>query len=140
MADITFRSSPSDLLTALRRVQVARERLLGRLWRDTEALVASRQVLSEFFRDAWRAPAHFRQRAERALRDLEAERARLVTTVQQQAGSLLEALVRSLHLASRGEVGELQQRIGVLEQRLERLGTLQNVAAREWAPRSAEAS
>src|SRR5712692_1288658 len=122
MADTTSRSSPSDLLTALRRVQVARERLLGRLGRDTDALVASPPVLAAFLRDAWRAPAHFRQRAERALRDLAAQRARLVTTVQQQVGSLLEMLVRPLHLASRGAVGELQQRLGVLEQRLASLG------------------
>jgi hypothetical protein len=100
------------------------------LARDTEALVASWPVLSEFLRDAWRAPAHFR-RAEYTRRVLAAQRARLMTTVQQQASSLIETVTRPLNRASREAVGELQHRIGVLEQRLDRLGMVQNVAARE---------
>ena len=66
MADRSSRSSRSDLLAAVRRLRMERERLLGRFGRDTEALVArgGRRVVSELLSTTRRVQADVRDRAE----------------------------------------------------------------------------
>src|SRR5881397_2958833 len=133
MADSPSRLSLPDVRAAVKRVRTEGERLLSHLRRDTEALVARsrRQAVSDLLGTTRRLQADFRQRTERALRDLDGRRVQIVATVEKQLGSLAETLTGRLKVASREEVGDLQKRLAGLEQRVGAFATVRSTPTRD---------
>ena len=106
MSDSSPRLSVKEVWASVGRLQSAGERWVSGLWGDGAGLLP-RQPL---------------ERAERALRDLEAQRRQILATLEGQASRLLATVAKRLNAASRDELVTLTRRITTLEQRLDDLG------------------
>ena len=79
----------------------------------------------------WRVQADIRQRAERALRDLDGRRAQLLATLEKQAGGLVETLIKRLNVASQEEIADIEKRLAGVERRVGAIATIPNVPTRD---------
>lgn len=133
MADRKSRMSLPDVQAAAKRIRTEAERLLGRIQRDTQALVtrSRREAVSALVEDVRKFQADVRQRTEQALRDLDAGRARIAATLEQQINGLVETVARRMNVASREETVHLRKRVTELERRIDKLGTAPIAPSRE---------
>ncbi len=93
-----------------------------RLRERVSAWVARRRSqVGELVADAAKVPGTLRERAERALRDLDVRRAQVLASLETQAAALAETVAKRLRLLSRDEIVNLQGRMGELTQRLDAL-------------------
>jgi polyhydroxyalkanoate synthesis regulator phasin len=101
-------------------MQVEGERLVARLRRDARSLATqSRQeTVSGLLSEARRLQGDLRRRAERTIKDLEARRVRILSTLEQQATSLAERFAKSFNVATSTEVAEVGKRLGELGKRV----------------------
>ena len=113
--------SLDDVRASVRRLRRRGKRLVGQLGHDARQLVARsgkpvvEQVLALV--DVGNLRANVQEQAERAVKELDARRARLLAALQGQLERLTEPVVKELRTASR-QVEELKRRVGQVERRL----------------------
>ena len=112
----TARISMKDVRASVRRVQSEGERIVGRLRRDAQSLISRtrRDSVSDLLADALKF--------EQTIRKLEERRARIMATFEEQAGRLVETVVKGLNLVTESEVRELRRRVAHLERRVDQIG------------------
>src|SRR6266446_9302226 len=117
--------SLGDVRASVRRLRRRGKRLVGQLRHDARQLVerSGRPVVDQVLSlvDIGKLRVDVEERAERAVKDLNARRVRLLATLQGQLERLTEPVVKELRTASR-QVEELKRRVGQVERRLETLG------------------
>jgi len=106
MSESPPRLSLKEVWASVGRLQSASERWVSNLWDDGAALLPRRPL----------------ERAERAFRDIEAQRRQILATIEEQASRLFASVTRRLNTASRADLAKLSQRITTLEQRLDSVG------------------
>jgi len=116
--------SLNDVRASVRRLQRRGKRLVGQLRDDARRLVerSSKPVVDQVLAlvDVGKLRADVQGRAERAVKDLDARRVRLLTALQGQLEHLTDPVVQELKAATR-QVAELKRRIEQAERRLEAL-------------------
>ena len=116
--------SLDDVRASVRRLRRRGKRLVGQLRHDARQLVerSGRPVVDQVLSlvDIGKLRVDVEERAERAVKDLNARRVRLLATLQGQLERLTEPVVKELRTASR-QVEELKRRVGQVERRLETL-------------------
>jgi len=123
--------SLDEVRASVRRLRRRGKRLVGQLRHDARRLVersgrmverSSKPVVDQVLAlvDVGKLREDVQERAERAVKDLNARRARLLAAVQGQLERLTEPVVKELRTASR-QVEELKRRVGQVERRLETL-------------------
>ena len=116
--------SLNDVRASVRRLQRLGKRLVGQLRDDARRLVerSGKPVVDQVLAlvDVGKLRADVQGRAERALKDLDARRVRLLTALQGQLEHLTDPVVQELKAATR-QVAELKRRIAQAERRLEAL-------------------
>jgi polyhydroxyalkanoate synthesis regulator phasin len=80
-----------------------------------------RDTVNGLLSDARKLQVDLRKRAEKAIRDIEARRTRILTTLEEQATRIVESVVKTLNVASADDLAELKKRMGDLERRLDAL-------------------
>src|SRR3989441_11373941 len=112
--------SLDDVRASVRRLRRRGKRLVGQLRHDARQLVERSggpvvdQVLSLV--DIGKLRVDVEERAERAVKDLNARRVRLLATLQGQLERLTEPVVKELRTASR-QIEGLKRRAGQVERR-----------------------
>jgi len=113
-----------DVRASVRRLQRLGKRLVGQLRDDARRLVerSGKPVVDQVLAlvDVGKLRADVQGRAERAVKDLDARRVRLLTALQGQLEHLTDPVVQELKAATR-QVAELKRRIAQAERRLEAL-------------------
>jgi len=116
--------SLNDVRASVRRLQRLGKRLVGQLRDDARRLVerSGKPVVDQVLAlvDVGKLRADVQGRAERAVKDLDARRVRLLTALQGQFEHLTDPVVQELKAATR-QVAELKRRIAQAERRLEAL-------------------
>ena len=116
--------SLNDVRASVRRLQRLGKRLVGQLRDDARRLVerSGKPVVDQVLAlvDVGKLRADVQGRAERAVKDLDARRVRLLTALQGQLEHLTDPVVQELKAATR-QVAELKRRIAQAERRLEAL-------------------
>jgi len=116
--------SLNDVRASVRRLQRLGRRLVGQLRDDARRLVerSGKPVVDQVLAlvDVGKLRADVQGRAERAVKDLDARRVRLLTALQGQLEHLTDPVVQELKAATR-QVAELKRRIAQAERRLEAL-------------------
>jgi len=116
--------SLNDVRASVRRLQRLGKRLVGQLRDDARRLVerSGKPVVDQVLAlvDVGKLRADVQGRAERAVKDLDARRVRLLTALQGQLKHLTDPVVQELKAATR-QVAELKRRIAQAERRLEAL-------------------
>ena len=123
--------SLDEVRASVRRLRRRGTRLVGQLRHDARQLVkrsgklverSSKPVVDQVLAlvDVGNLRANVQERAERAVKELDARRVRLLTALQGQLERLTEPVVKELRTASR-QVEELKRRVGQVERRLETL-------------------
>ncbi len=116
--------SLNDVRASVRRLQRQGKRLVGQLRDDARRLVerSGKPVVDQVLAlvDVGKLRADVQGRAERAVKDLDARRVRLLTALQGQLEHLTDPVVQELKAATR-QVAELKRRIAQAERRLEAL-------------------
>ena len=123
--------SLDEVRASVRRLRRRGRRLVGQLRHDARQLVersgklverSGKPVVDQVLAlvDVGHLRVDVQQRAERAVKDLNARRARLLATLQGQLERVTEPVVKELRTASR-QVEELKRRVGQVERRLETL-------------------
>ncbi len=117
------RLSLKEVQASMKRMRTEGERLVGRIRRDAGALAARsrRETMNGFLTDARRLQTELRKRAEQALRDIEASRARILSSIEEQAGRLVERVVKGLNVVTHEDVADIRARLAALERRLDAL-------------------
>jgi len=114
----------NDVRASVRRLQRLGKRLVGQLRDDARRLVerSGKPVVDQVLAlvDVGKLRADVQGRAERAVKDLDARRVRLLTALQGQLEHLTDPVVQELKAATR-QVAELKRRIAQAERRLEAL-------------------
>ena len=109
---------------SVRQLQRLGERLVGQLRHDARRLVerSGKPVVDQVLAlvDVGKLRADVQGRAERAVKDLDARRVRLLTALEGQLQRLTDPVVEELRAATR-QVAELKRRIAQVERRLETL-------------------
>ena len=109
---------------SVRQLQRLGERLVGQLCHDARRLVerSGKPVVDQVLAlvDVGKLRADVQGRAERAVKDLDARRVRLLTALEGQLERLTDPVVEELRAATR-QVAELKRRIAQVERRLETL-------------------
>ena len=84
MAESKARITLKDVRASVRRMQTEGEKLVTRLRRDARAFAtrSRRETVSSLVNDARRLQADLRKRAEKAIEELDAQRARFLTTLE----------------------------------------------------------
>ncbi len=98
MAKTKGRGPLAELRVSVRRMQREGERLVGRIQRDTKALI--KRSRAEVVNDVHAVQREVRRRADRTVRDFEAR------------------VVKQFHAATASRVARLEQRIAELERRM----------------------
>jgi len=113
-----------DVRASVRRLQRLGKRLVGQLRDDARRLVerSGKPVVDQVLAlvDVGKLRADVQGRAERAVKDLDARRVRLLMALQGQLEHLTDPVVQELKAATR-QVAELKRRIAQAERRLEAL-------------------
>jgi len=116
--------SLNDVRASVRRLQRLGKRLVGQLRDDARRLVerSGKPVVDQVLAlvDVGKLRADVQGRAERAVKDLDARRVRLLTALQGQLEHLTDPVVQELKAATH-QVAELKRRIAQAERRLEAL-------------------
>jgi len=116
--------SLDDVRASVRRLRRRGKRLVGQLRHDARQLVerSGKPVVDQVLAlvDVGNLRANVQEQAERAVKELDARRVRLVAALQGQLERLTEPVVKELRTASR-QVEELKRRVGQVERRLETL-------------------
>jgi hypothetical protein len=114
--------SLDEVRASVRRLQRRGRQLIGQLRHDARQLVerSGRPVVDQVLAlvDVRRLRADVPKQAERALRELDARRARLMGALQGQLERLTDPVVRELRATAR-EVEDIKRRIVHVERRLE---------------------
>jgi len=77
--------------------------------------------VSSLLSDARRLQADLRKRAERAIEELDAQRTRILATLEERVTSVVETMVKTLNVATHRELENLRKRVADLERRLDAL-------------------
>ena len=113
--------SLDDVRASVRRLRRRGKRLVGQLRHDARQLVerSGKPVVEQVLAlvDVGNLRANVQEQAERAVKELDARRARLLAALQGQLERLTEPVVKELRTASR-QVEELKRRVGQVERRL----------------------
>ncbi len=113
--------SLDDVRASVRRLRRRGKRLVGQLRHDARQLVerSGKPVVEQVLAlvDVGNLRANVQEQAERAVKELDARRVRLVAALQGQLERLTEPVVKELRTASR-QVEELKRRVGQVERRL----------------------
>jgi hypothetical protein len=109
---IATRLSLDDVRASVKRMQVEGERIVGRIREDAGALV-SRRPLDTL--------ADVRRRAAEAVRELEARRTQIRSTVLTQLTAIADELLARVGVAKSDKVDDLSRRIADLERRIDEL-------------------
>ena len=116
--------SLGDVRASVRRLRRRGKRLVGQLRHDARQLVerSGRPVVDQVLSlvDVGKLRVDVQERAERAVKDLDARRVRLLTALEGQLERLTDPVVEELRTATR-QVAELKRRIAQVERRLETL-------------------
>ena len=116
--------SLDDVRASVKRLRRRGKRLVGQLRHDARQLVerSGKPVVEQVLAlvDVGNLRANVQEQAERAVKELDARRVRLVAALQGQLERLTEPVVKELRTASR-QVEELKRRVGQVERRLETL-------------------
>ena len=116
--------SLDGVFASVRRLQRLGKRLVGQLRHDARRLVerSGKPVVDQVLAlvDVGKLRADVQGRAERAVKDLDARRVRLLTALEGQLERLTDPVVEELRTATR-QVAELKRRIAQVERRLETL-------------------
>lgn len=123
MATTKPRLSLRQVRVSMQRMQTEGERLVGRIRRDAQALAARsrRETVTGLLKDARKLQDDLRKRAERALEEIDGRRTQLLALFEEQGGKLVEAVVKSLNLATHEDVEALGKRLHEIERRLDAL-------------------
>ena len=113
--------SLGDVRASVRRLRRRGKRLVGQLRHDARQLVerSGKPVVEQVLAlvDVGNLRANVQEQAERAVKELDVRRVRLVAALQGQLERLTEPVVKELRTASR-QVEELKRRVGQVERRL----------------------
>ena len=113
--------SLDDVRASVKRLRRRGKRLVGQLRHDARQLVerSGKPVVEQVLAlvDVGSLRANVQEQAERAVKELDARRVRLVAVLQGQLERLTEPVVKELRTASR-QVEELKRRVGQVERRL----------------------
>ncbi|TMB13348.1 MAG: hypothetical protein E6J71_22860 [Deltaproteobacteria bacterium] len=113
--------SLDDVRASVKRLRRRGKRLVGQLRHDARQLVerSGKPVVEQVLAlvDVGNLRANVQEQAERAVKELDARRVRLVAALQGQLERLTEPVVKELRTASR-QVEELKRRVGQVERRL----------------------
>ena len=113
--------SLDDVRASVKRLRRRGKRLVGQLRHDARQLVerSGKPVVEQVLAlvDVGNLRANVQEQAERAVKELDARRVRLVVALQGQLERLTEPVVKELRTASR-QVEELKRRVGQVERRL----------------------
>lgn len=113
-----------EVRQSVRRIQAEGERFVGRLRQDARALVErNRPEVLQIGEDV-------RKRAERALDDLQSQRARMVRALDDLTARLREGVVRALRVPDLEEFEVLSRRLTEAERRLDRLSAKKSESER----------
>src|SRR5438093_9110545 len=116
--------SLNDVRASVRRLQRLGKRLVGQLRHDARRLVerSGKPVVDQVLAlvDVRKLSADVQGRAERAVKDMETRRVRLLKALQGQLERLTDPVVQELKAATR-QVEELKRRVAQVERRLETL-------------------
>jgi len=77
--------------------------------------------VSSLVNDARRLQADLRKRAERAIEELDAQRTRILATLEERVTGVVETVVKTLNVATHRELENLRKRVADLERRLDAL-------------------
>ena len=123
MAESKARITLKDVRASVRRMQTEGEKLVTRLRRDARAFAtrSRRETVSSLVNDARRLQADLRKRAEKAIEELDAQRARFLATLEERVTGVVETVVKTLNVATHRELENLRKRVGDLERRLDAL-------------------
>ena len=123
MAESKARITLKDVRASVRRMQTEGEKLVTRLRRDARAFAtrSRRETVSSLVNDARRLQADLRKRAEKAIEELDAQRARFLTTLEGRVTGVVETVVKTLNVATQRDLETLRKRVGELERRLDAL-------------------
>ncbi len=123
MAESKARITLKDVRASVRRMQTEGEKLVTRLRRDARAFAtrSRRETVSSLVNDARRLQADLRKRAEKAIEELDAQRARFLTTLEGRVTGVVETVVKTLNVATHRELENLRKRVADLERRLDAL-------------------
>jgi len=122
MAEAKARLTLKDVRASVSRMQNEGEKFVARIRRDARSLAnrSRREAVSALLSETRKLQSDFRQRAEGAIKDHEARRARIVASLEEQVQTLAERVVKGLNVATTDEVNDLRKRIAELERRIER--------------------
>lgn len=122
MAEAKARLTLKDVRASVSRMQNEGERLVARLRRDARSFAGKsrRDAVTTLLNETRKLQSDFRVRAERAIKELESRRTRLLASLEEQVQTLAERVVKGLNVATSDEVNELRKRINELERRIER--------------------
>ena len=113
--------SLDDVRASVKRLRRRGKRLVGQLRHDARQLVerSGKPVVEQVLAlvEVGNLRANVQEQAERAVKELDARRVRLVAALQGQLERLTEPVVKELRTASR-QVEELKRRVGQVERRL----------------------
>ena len=113
--------SLDDVRASVKRLRRRGKRLVGQLRHDARQLVerSGKPVVEQVLAlvDVGNLRANVQEQTERAVKELDARRVRLVAALQGQLERLTEPVVKELRTASR-QVEELKRRVGQVERRL----------------------
>jgi polyhydroxyalkanoate synthesis regulator phasin len=123
MTESRTRIALKDVRASVRRMQTEGEKLVTRLRRDARAFAtrSRRETVSSLLTDARRLQTDLRKRAEKAIEDLDAQRARFLATLEERVTSVVEVVVKTLNVATHRELENLRRRVADLERRLDAL-------------------
>ena len=110
--NLATRLSLDDVRTSMKRAQIEGRKFVTRLRKDATAFVNRRPL--DILEDT-------RKRATKAVRELQAQRARVSTFVVDRLSGLAEQAVNTAGLARAKEVSDLKRRVNDLERRIERV-------------------
>ena len=123
MAESKARITLKDVRASVKRMQTEGEKLVTRLRRDARAFAtrSRRETVSSLLSDARRLQTDLRKRAEKAIEELDAQRARFLATLEERVTGVVETVVKTLNVATHRELENLRKRVADLERRLDAL-------------------
>jgi len=110
--NLATRLSLDDVRTSMKRAQIEGRKFVTRLRKDATAFMNRRPL--DILENT-------RKRATKAVRELQAQRARVSTFVVDRLSGLAEQAVNTAGLARAKEVSDLKRRVNDLERRIERV-------------------
>lgn len=116
MASPMFRLD--EVRESVKRMQAEGERLVGRIRDDARTLIEKRPDVSQLREDV-------RQRAEKALEDVQARRTELRRSLEKLARQVRDGIVSTLRVADVTQLQEISRRLADIERRVEEIARSQ---------------